>query len=171
MGLTEIIWIAVPLGIAILVLGGGKTTSAPKTSAINPKHFKHYEARPSLFVNRSEAQLYSILYRSLPPHLHLMSKVRLEDVVKVSSALERKDSYSLRGRIKSRHVDFLLIRPDGTPAAAIELDGKSHGASTRNADALKNGIFQAVGIPLYRIRVGENFAVRTAAILADLKPH
>ncbi len=88
-----------------------------------------------------------------------MSKVRLEDIIEVKPQIQnQKVRWHLRNRVKSRHVDFLIINKNGHPVFAIELDGASHSDSkATNADDLKNGLFRAVNIPLWRVKTGENF--------------
>lgn len=81
-------------------------------------------------------------------------KVRMEDFVNVKT-----DDYKLRqryrGYIKSRHVDFLLCDKDLNIVAGIELDDSSHSKdNAKKIDGLKNDVFDAIGIPLYRIGIG-----------------
>lgn len=77
-------------------------------------------------------------------------KVRLEDFIEVSQT-ENKQKY--RGYIKSRHVDFLLCDSKLYIKAGIELDDSSHNtAKAQEVDELKDNIFNAINIPLYRIK-------------------
>jgi very-short-patch-repair endonuclease len=57
----------------------------------------------------------------------LFAKVRLEDLLWLPAGIERKDRFGLRGRIKSRHVDFVLCdKQNIKPLLVIELDDSSH---------------------------------------------
>ena len=103
----------------------------------------------------------------------MLAKPRLEDIIQVKPKLPNpKQRFSLRARIKSRHVDFLLIDDQGRPCMAIELDGKSHSRKQAAAgDALKNGLFEASGVPLRRIITGEDFNAHAAQIMQALWPN
>lgn len=95
-------------------------------------------------------------------------KVRLEDFIQTTS-VEEKMKY--RGYIRSRHVDFLLI-DDKTLhiLAAIELDDETHyNAKSQKIDSFKNNLFNAVGIPLLRIKPGSDFGAVIANIMQDIK--
>jgi very-short-patch-repair endonuclease len=61
-----------------------------------------------------------------------------------------------------------VINTFGQPLFAIELDGKSHTKATRTADELKDRLFAAASLHLYRIKTNENFQTRIAKILSDL---
>ena len=65
--------------------------------------------------------------------------------------------WTLRGRVKSRHVDYLITDINGRPAAAIELDGSSHNKEALAADMLKDGIFESTGLPLIRVSTQSDF--------------
>lgn len=141
----------------------------PKTQAVNAQILESYVAVPSLFVNRPEKTFYITLKKTLPYGYDLHAKTRLEDIIQVKSSIKGKERWAQRGRIKSRHVDFLIINHDGAPIAAIELDGASHNAKNPStADQLKTGLFKQVHIALYRVSVGDNFEQIAATICAQL---
>ena len=148
--------------------GKTKPFETPTTQPSDERTFQSYERAASLFVNASEHTLFHMLHSGMPYGYHLMTKTRLEDIVKVKKGFDKKTLWSLRGRIKSRHVDYLIMDSQGVPRIAIELDGKSHGKAAANADALKDGIFAHVGIPLIRVRTGDDFNQAIHAILARL---
>lgn len=142
----------------------------PKSSMPDPSIFVHYEAKTSLFSNRSELAFFHVLARALPPNFFLLTKPRLEDVIGVKKNLSNsKLAFQLRGRVKSRHVDFLVIDGHGKPYCGIELDGKSHKSEKAKAgDTLKNGIFEASSLTLHRVIVGQNFAAAAEEIVSKL---
>jgi len=113
----------------------------PATQAFDPKIFKHFVKRESLFVNASEQALYAVLRARLSPKYHIFTKVRLEDIIGVRrGGLSPQVIWSLRGRVKSRHVDFLIANSKGVPLMIIELDGSSHRSkAAQRPDDLKNG--------------------------------
>jgi len=132
--------------------------TTPKTAPSDARTYGAYERSPSLFVNRSELAFFHTLRRTLPDGYYLQSKTWLEDIVRVKPFIKGEGRWKLRSRVKSRHVDFLIIDSEGIPCIAIELDGSSHNHETYNADSLKDGIFEAIGLSLIRVRTGENFA-------------
>lgn len=94
----------------------------------------------------------------MPKGFHVHGKVRLEDIIRVKRGVPEQLRWAARGRVKSRHVDFLITNKSGKPVMAIELDGASHNVrNPSEADKVKTAIFKAAGIPLRRILVGENF--------------
>lgn len=170
----ELIIVIIFAAVILSVFTGGKKTKfkAPKSKMPDPSIFRHYEAKKSLLVNGSEIAFFHALVRAMPPHFYLLAKPRLEDVIGVKKNLpDPKMGYQLRGRVKSRHIDFLVIDWNGAPVCAIELDGKSHKNETAKAgDTLKDGIFAASGVPLRRVVVGQDFAHAAQDIFNTLTP-
>ena len=145
-----------------------KGFTPPKTAPSDARTYAAFEAAQSLFVNRSEIAFFHSLLRVLPGDYHLHSKVRMEDIVRVKPTIKGEAHWHLRGRVKSRHVDYLITDKQGRPLIIIELDGSSHNKAAHNADVLKNGIFEAAGLTLMRVKTGENFAQASRRICADL---
>lgn len=168
--IPETVLILVVFGLIIYMALGRGGFSPPKTKPSGPETYRQFEAVNSLFVNRAERALFDILIRQIPRGFHVMSKVRLEDIIQVKRPLNNtRAGWVLRGRVKSRHVDFLIIDHMGHPKLAIELDGSSHqNEDSRNADNLKNGLFEAAKIPLKRIQVGSDFVTEINQALTKL---
>ncbi len=143
---------------------------APGTKKANEGTFAAFEKAESLFVNSNEARFYHVLHAKLPKSFLLHAKVRLEDIVGVKPDIKNERMrWHLRARVKSRHVDFLITDLNGRPTCAIELDGAIHNRElTENADALKDGIFKAVGIPLIRVSTGADFTKTVQSIICKL---
>lgn len=110
-----------------------------------------------LLVNGSERAAWHLL-KELPLGAYAVCpKVRIEDFV-YASGVERN---RLRGYIKSRHVDFLLVDKEWNPMLVVEVDGGSHHHEKRKArDELVDRVLQSAGIPVLRLRVGENWRDR-----------
>ena len=168
--IETILILVVFLGVMAFALrpgkGGGFTP--PKTMPSDARTYEAFERVPSLFVNKSELAFFHALYRNLPKGYHLHSKTRLEDIVRVKADIKGEGRWKLRARVKSRHVDFLITNAQGVPQIAIELDGISHNKEAENADNLKDGIFEAIGLRLVRVRTGENFVQATRDIMGSL---
>ena len=170
----EYVLLLIPLGIFWLVYlaRGNRKFSTPKVSPISKSDLRAFEPAPSLWVNTSEAALFGILCRHVPRGFHVHGKVRLEDIIRVKRSLPDQLRWAARGRVKSRHVDYLITNQGGTPVMAIELDGKSHNArNPSEGDKVKTALFKAAGIPLHRILVGENFDDIAAKIGEALKSY
>lgn len=157
-------------GVMFLALrrGKGGGFEPPKTTPSDSRTYGAFERAPSLFVNKSELAFFHALRRVMPKGYSLHSKTRLEDIVRVKPFIKGEGRWKLRARVKSRHVDFLIIDDQGVPQIAIELDGASHNSETDNADNLKDGIFEAIGLRLMRVRTGENFAHAAQEIIKSL---
>jgi very-short-patch-repair endonuclease len=170
----ELLLLLIPVAFffAVYLLRGDRPFSAPRVSPISDQTLSAVEAAPSLWVNRAEATFFAILTRHLPRDLHLHGKVRLEDIIRVRGDVSGETRWKLRGRVKSRHVDYVVTDRTGRPVLAIELDGYVHDAKNPSeSDKVKTALFMAAGIPLRRICVGENFDHIAATIGAELKLH
>ncbi len=156
------------LGVVLGLALRRKPFVPPKTAPPNARTYNAFERVESLFVNRAELAFFHALSRALPSGFHLHSKTRLEDIVQVKRSIMGEAHWRLRGRIKSRHVDYLITDGQGVPRLAIELDGASHNKTAKNADDLKDGIFRAAGLPLIRVKTGENFADAAQQIIRSI---
>lgn len=166
--MIEAVFIIGVLAVLCILSFRDKGSKPPKTAPSNAKVYGAFEQAESLFVNRSELSFFHSLRRALPPEYHLHSKVRLEDIVRVKPVVTGQARWHLRGRVKSRHVDYLVTDEHGRFKAAIELDGSSHNKDAYAADSLKDGIFEAVGLPLIRVRTGADFVQATHRILSQI---
>lgn len=111
-------------------------------------------------MNESEQALFINLQKILGDEYIVLSKVRIEDFVDVKRGeVSQSSHWGLRGRIKSRHVDFLVCdRATTKPLLAIELDGKSHNDLGRQVrDQFVNDLYKAINLPIEHIHVGGNF--------------
>lgn len=99
--------------------------------------------------------------------LIICPKVRLEDFINVRNIREKQ---SYRGRIKSRHVDFLICDREMKPLCGIELDDSSHNSwKAQKADKFKNDLYKAIGLTLYRVPTGSNFEAKIDFIIHEIK--
>lgn len=131
----------------------------PQSTLASAEIVRAYEARAGLFVNRSELALFAALNRHKPDGLHVMVKVRLEDILRVGHNIkDGRLRWQYRGRIKSRHVDYVICDAGGRFLCAIELDGSSHiNIEAEMVDGFKDAIFKHAGLQLFRIKTGDNF--------------
>ena len=119
-------------------------------------------------MNESEQALFINLQKTLDARYIVLSKVRIEDFVEVT---HRAGGYGARGRIKSRHVDFLICdRATTKPLLAVELDGKSHEEEDRQKrDRFVDELYKTIGLPIQHIPVGSNFLECAQEINETLK--
>jgi very-short-patch-repair endonuclease len=167
--MLEVLFIIAVLAVLCVLSFKDKGFTPPKTAPSDARVYMAYERAESLFVNRSEQAFFHTLRHALPSDFHLHSKVRLEDIVRVKKSIKGQTHWQLRGRVKSRHVDYLITNMEGVPMAAIELDGTSHNKAALNADMLKDGIFEAVGLPLIRVRSGSNYSQAARRVLSQIR--
>ena len=104
---------------------------------------------------------------------YVFPKVRLEDVLTVKKSIkDNKLRWSYRGRIKSRHVDFVVCDAGGNFICAIELDGTSHRSKkSKIADEFKDGIFANASLALYRVKTGSDFDTFSQELWLKIKPN
>ena len=114
-------------------------------------------------LSRAERSLYEVLHRTVYPGYRVFPKVRLAEIVHVKRGTERWGSHF--NRIKSKHVDFLVCSTDTlTPILVIELDDSSHATPDgKGADAFRNNVFKAAGLPLLRISARATYNPREVA--------
>lgn len=97
-------------------------------------------------------------------------KVRIEDFCTAKSK-DNATRQRYRGYIKSRHIDFILCDSNLNMIAGIELDDKSHREkNAKFVDALKDDVFTAIGVPLFRIPAGKNYDEYIDNMLQQLFP-
>lgn len=108
----------------------------------------------SNLLTKSEWAFYKYKLKPLADkyNFHILSKVRMEDIVKPKDTLDKSSKASARGRVKSRHIDFVIANPDNLRIyLAIELDGKSHEKlDQQKADYFKDSVFEEIGLPFIR---------------------
>lgn len=144
-----------PLGCLASLLGiKEKPTPEPTTDARTagtvPEHLPVTTKR--YFFSQDENQFFRSLEESLQgtPY-RAFPNVRLGDLFLIT---DKTQQASVRGRLKDKHVDFLLvdITQDFKPVLAIELDGQSHQRERQQYnDAVKDVIFKSAKLPLLRL--------------------
>ena len=101
----------------------------------------------------TEYKFWEKLYFKCSSHnLIVCPKVRMEDIIHVDKY--HKNREALRGKIKSRHIDFIICDSHLRVLAGLELDDRSHlSQKAQQADIFKNEVFNSLDIPLFRIKV------------------
>lgn len=94
-----------------------------------PYHFKY-------LLTKNEWEFYKKLkITSDKYNLHILSKVRLADLVEVDNYLQGNGFNKYFSKIMAKHVDFVLCNPNNLAVRFIlELDDSSHNASSERAE-------------------------------------
>lgn len=126
------------------------TEQTPVTQNIQNTYMPY---RRKNLLTKTEYIFYNTLKQVCDKYnLLICPKVRLEDIAEVT---DKQNLMKYRGYIKSRHVDFILCDNKLYGLCAIELDDYSHNYSNAQAtDEFKNNLFNAIKLPLFRIKVG-----------------
>lgn len=109
------------------------------------------EPAPSI-LSEPEQILYRRLREALPECL-VLPQVQLARALRFKRGLR---DHVVWNRICQLSIDFLIVRPDTSIIAAVELDDSSHFRRDRqDADARKTHALESAGVPLIRWRVGK----------------
>jgi len=120
-----------------------------------------YERRDRL-MTEAEGSFFQVLELALPEgEYRIFGKVRVEDLISVKPGLDRSARQSFRNRIKSRHIDIVVVdRKTFRLVWAIELDDKSHDTARRKErDEFLDKAFQGAGVPLIRFKAKRGYTV------------
>jgi very-short-patch-repair endonuclease len=119
------------------------------------------EAKRQLLTERERA-LYQRLVQTLPNHI-VLAQVQLLQVLNFK---RRQRTPAIFNRISQLSIDFLIINPDTSIVAAVELDDSTHAPEKRRqADARKDHALKSGGVPLIRWNA-KNLPDRTAILAA-----
>ena len=94
-------------------------------------------------------------YKALKPitdkyRLHILSKVRLADIVQVKNTYKGRKYFKYFSKISAKHIDFVLADPKNLAIkCAIELDDNSHSQIDRQQrDYFIDKVCETVKLPL-----------------------
>ena len=81
--------------------------------------------------------------------LHVFAKVRLLDIIEPNKNISNYQTYF--NKIQSKHVDFLICKPNVTTLCVIEIDDNSHQNIKRAVrDNFVDDILNLCNIPIIR---------------------
>ena len=135
------------------------------TKSINEsKNDNGYKAKSGALTYR-EKTFYKILKQQCDAKGYTVNfKTRLEDIIESTSYGKQK--FSERGHLRSRHIDFAVLDDDLRYIFCIELDDSTHNSlKVQEIDEMKNYIFESTGLPLYRVKIGDDFETEIKNIL------
>ncbi len=85
----------------------------------------------------------------------VLAKIRMADLIDIKRIYSYGERMSYFGRIKSKHVDFALAKPENLLIELlIELDDSSH-IKNKERDDFVNTVYQKTGYKLLRVYSGE----------------
>ncbi len=112
--------------------------------------------RRDYLMSPAELRFYKQLRIAADKHFSAHAKVRMEDVI---GARGGRGWMSARGRVKSRHFDFVVTTNEGEIVCAIELDDSTHNRpDRRKIDEFKDDVAAAVGLKLLRFESGRDYS-------------
>ena len=115
-----------------------------------------YFMRQSI-TTKTELIFYKQLKISLVKDEIIVIKPRVEDVI---GAKNTKNKFSNRGKIKSRHFDFVVCDSELKPLCIIELDDKSHNTKkAQKIDKFKDDLCKSVNLRMLRIPVSTSYEI------------
>lgn len=112
-------------------------------------------------LTKTELNFYNVLSPAVEKKYHICMKVRLEDIIQVSGNFKNKERWKHRGRIKSRHIDFVLCNKKTLEIChCIELDDKSHNRKDRiKRDEFVNWALKNSKVPIIHIKTAKNYSL------------
>ena len=103
-------------------------------------------------------------YKSIKPtcdkyNFHIISKVRLADLVEVDKGLDYSERQTYFNKIQNKHIDFVLCNPENfSVIALLELDDSSHdNPKSIENDKFKDDLCSKVGYKLVRVYSTDDF--------------
>ena len=132
---------------------GGVLATLLKAQKQRPAKREYVYASLGGLLTKPELDAFRYLCRELQGVAHICPKVRIADLLKVDK--NRTASTHIRAAfnaIAMKHVDFVVVSPEGEVRFAVEVDDASHRRSDRQArDVLVNRAFEQANLPLVRI--------------------
>ena len=120
-----------------------------------------YEKGTVLF-SPAERSFLGVLEQTGNGRYRFMGKVRLADIVRVKSGLNKSAWQSAFNKIQSKHVDIVACDPASlTVQFVVELDDSTHSQSKRrNRDKFVDNTLRAAGIPVVHVTTKKAYSVK-----------
>jgi hypothetical protein len=131
--------------------------------------FVRYISEPTVYIESAsslvtpaEQRFYEVLDEVINGRLVIMSKIRLADLLIVTSENPRA-RHRVFCSLASKHVDFVLVEAQNLrPRAGIELDDSTHQrADRRKRDELLDDLFAKAKMPLLRFKTAPTYNPRS----------
>ncbi|EAO9157915.1 DUF2726 domain-containing protein, partial [Salmonella enterica] len=145
------------IALVILIFTITMKNRSKKNTAIELLEDGGYEAKP--FMTEREREFYSRLNAVIPKEDHLMSQVRLVDIVSVNPKFnsDRRKKMTLFRKISQWHCDYIWVDKKFSIKFVIELDDSTHRRKNRVArDVFFNAVIDQVGYEFIRLETKED---------------
>jgi very-short-patch-repair endonuclease len=121
-----------------------------------------FRRKESLF-SKGERAFYDSLRVAVGNRFLVFAKVRLEDLVEITSGSE--DRMKWANKVRFKHADFVLCTCDKlAPVLVIELDDSSHDTKLQQRrDEEKNRVLESAGLPLLRYQARASYSAKDIA--------
>jgi len=115
----------------------------------------------------AERSFLGVLEQVINNRYRLMGKIRLADIVKVKSGLNKSARQSAFNKIQSKHIDIVACDPTTLSVLfVIELDDKTHSQSKRqNRDQFIDNVLRAAGIPIIHFTAKNSYSLQEIEII------
>jgi len=120
-----------------------------------------YEKEQALF-SPVERSFLGVLEQADNGRYRFMGKVRLADIVRVKSGMDKSTWQNAFNKIQSKHVDIVACDPASLSIKfVIELDDSTHSQSKRqNRDQFVDNTLRAAGIPVVHVTAKKTYSVQ-----------
>ena len=120
-----------------------------------------YEKEQALF-SPAERSFLGALEQADNGRYRFMGKVRLADIVKVKSGMNKSAWQNAFNKIQSKHVDIVACDPASLSVQfVIELDDSTHSQSKRqNRDQFVDNTLKAAGIPVVHVTAKKSYSLQ-----------
>jgi hypothetical protein len=156
---TQSFTLLVALVLILAVLGAVAAKLKPRDGLFSKPW--PLEAKRHLLTERERA-LFQRLVQTLPNHI-VLAQVQLLQVLNFQRG---KRTQAILNRFNQLSLDFLILNPDTSIVAAVELDDATHTReASRRADVRKDHALKSAGVPLIRWNA-KNLPDRVAILAA-----
>ena len=109
----------------------------------------------------AERSFYGVLEQAISQEYKIFGKVRVADVLKPNSKMNKSDWQSAFNKISAKHFDYVLCQKDTlNVVAVVELDDKSHNSKrVINRDAFLEGACDGANLKLIRFKAQQGYQI------------
>lgn len=149
------------IGVLVLLLAIIAVIKVCMNKKAHEEQAYPYEKEPALF-SPAERSFLGVLEQVTNNRYRLMGKIRLADIVKVKSGLNKSTWQNAFNKIQSKHIDIVACDPTTLSVLfVIELDDKTHSQSKRqDRDQFVNNVLRAVGIPIVHFTAKNSYSLQ-----------
>ncbi|MGK2231204.1 MAG: hypothetical protein ACI92O_000362 [Colwellia sp.] len=145
--------VVIVLGLILIVLSKILTKQSGSKEAT-------YTQRGALFTV-AERSFYGVLEQSISQEYKIFGKVRVADVLKPTSKMNKSDWQSAFNKISAKHFDYVLCQKDTlNVVAVVELDDKSHNSKRAiSRDAFLEEACDGANLKLIRFKAQKGYQI------------